>query len=237
MLIICYQMFFAPLVYDVLRAFFKCDFEDELAPEKFMRPIFFFLFFLMPLQNAKLLNRVLVFTPIFSLVSFIVLLLLRLMSFSISWWIVVLPLFLFSVYLIILPLVVQDPVWNDSKWLDHAMPSVGGALVLLFVLLLALKLEDVVDMSWYAVMAPLFVLKGLFILVSLFMTFFSLFGCSMWLEDRSRWPADTGSYVSISYLSFLISFTFEFIEFIVFNLLSFWIYYKCGIDFEFYENE
>jgi hypothetical protein len=38
--------------------------------------------------------------------------------------------------------------------------------MLLFVLLLALKLEHVIDISWYAVLSPLFVLKGLFVIVS-----------------------------------------------------------------------
>lgn len=198
MLIICYQMFFAPLVYDLLRSYLNCDFEDELAPDKFMRPIFFFLFFLMPLQNGKLINRILVFSPICSILAFVVLLLLRLAGHSIAWWTVILPLFLFSIYLTILPLIVREPVWRDSKWLDHVLPAIGGALFLLFVLFLALKLEKDDIMSWYVVMAPLFVMKGLFVVVCLLLTFFSLFGCSMWLEDRSRWPSDTGSYCIVA---------------------------------------
>jgi len=198
LLIICYQMFFAPLVYDILRARFSCDFEEELAPEKFMRPIFFFLFFLMPLQSGRPLNRLLVFTPIATLITFFVLLLLRLMQHSIPWWGVILPLLFFALYLTILPLVVHEPVWSDTKWLDHVLPCIGGILVLLFVLLLALKLEQKVDITWFGVMAPLFVLKGLFVLVSACLTFFSHFCCSFWLEDRSRWPGDTASYCIVA---------------------------------------
>jgi hypothetical protein len=159
MFIICYQMFFAPLVYDILRARFDCDFEDDLAPDKPLRPIFFFLFFLMPLQSGRILNRFLVFTPIASILTFVILLLLRLSSFSIPWWGVVLPLLVFTLYLTVLPLVVHEPVWDDNKWLDHVLACLGGFLVLLFVLFLALKLEGVVEMTWFGVMSPLFVLK------------------------------------------------------------------------------
>jgi hypothetical protein len=67
-----------------------------------MRPIFFFLFFLMPLQSGRPLNRLLVFTPIATLITFFVLLLLRLMQHSIPWWGVILPLLFFALYLTIL---------------------------------------------------------------------------------------------------------------------------------------
>jgi hypothetical protein len=70
------------------------------------------------------------------------------------------------IFLFSSPLVVHEPVWSDTKWLDHVLPCIGGILVLLFVLLLALKLEQKVDITWFGVMAPLFVLKGLFVLVS-----------------------------------------------------------------------
>jgi len=191
-------MLFAPLVYDILRARYACDFEEELAPEKFMRPIFFFLFFLMPLSRGRLLNRFLVFTPIATLLAFFVLLLLRLSSHHVAWWGVILPLLLFAVYLTILPLIVHEPVWEDNKWLDHVLACVGGVLVLLFVLLLALKLEEAVSITWFAVMAPLFILKALFVIVSASLTFFSHFCCSFWLEDRSRWPGDTASYCIVA---------------------------------------
>lgn len=201
LLLICYQMFLAPLVYDILRAHYGCDFEEELAPEKAMRPIFFFLFFLMPLQNGRLLNRLLVFTPIVTLLTFFVLLLVRLSGAHEGgppWWGVLLPLLLFGLYLTVLPLVVHEPVWTDNKWIDHVLPCLGSVLALLFVLLLTLKLEEAVDISWFAVMAPLFVLKGLFVIASAFLTFFSHFCCSFWLEDRSRWPADTASYCIVA---------------------------------------
>lgn len=202
LILICYQMLFAPLVYDFLRVRCGCDFEDELAPEKTMRPIFFFLFFLMPLQSGRLLNRLLVFTPIVTLLAFFVLLLLRISGAaeSVRWWVVVLPLILFAVYLTILPLVVQEPVWDDSKWLDHVLPCIGALLVLIFVLLLAVKLEGPASsLSWFGVMAPLFVLKGLFVVVPIVLTFSSHFCCDFWLEQRSRWPsADTGSYCIVA---------------------------------------
>lgn len=180
-------MFFAPFVYDILRARFGCDFEDELAPEKPMRPIFFFLFFLMPLQSGKILNRLLVFTPIATLLAFFVLLIIHLSTDNIAWWVVILPLLAFTLYLTILPLVVDEPIWNDTKWIDHVLGCVGALLILLFVLLLTLKLDGKIDnVTWFGVMSPLFVLKGLFVVVPILLTFFSHFCCSFWLEDHSR---------------------------------------------------
>ncbi len=70
--------------------------------------------------------------------------------------------------------------------------------MLLFFILLTLKLEGTLDITWYTVMLPLFVLKALFVVVPILLTFFSYFCCSFWLEDHSRWPADTGSYCIIA---------------------------------------
>jgi hypothetical protein len=195
---VIYQMFFATLVYDALRSYFDYDFEDELAPEKTMRPIFFFLFFFMPLQNGRALHRFLVFIPIVSLTIFSILLVLRLSGIYIFWWIVFLPLLSFGVYMIILPLVVHHPVFHDSRWVDHVIPSVASFLMFLFFLFLVLKLDGALDWSWFKIMGPLFALKGFLICVPIFLTLFSYVCCSFWMVDHSRWPMDAVAYCVVA---------------------------------------
>jgi len=195
MLVVVYQMFFAPLVYDILRSHFTYDFEDELAPEKTMRPIFFFLFFLMPLQSGRPLHRFLVFAPIISLVLFILLLLVRLSGVAVMWWLVFLPLLVFGIYMVILPHMVHR---HPTKWLDHVVPSFASLLLFLFFLFLFLKVDGVLDWSWFVVMVPLFILKGFLICAPMLMTFFSYFCCSFWMVDHSRWPGDAGAYCIVA---------------------------------------
>lgn len=190
MLVVLYQLLFAPLVYDILSNRLNNDFEDELAPEKPMRPIFFFLFFVMPLQEGRMKNRTLVFTPIASWTVFFTLLLLKISDVGgLSWLVVFVPLYIFGVYAVILPMVVRPPV----LWVDHVVPSALSLFFLAFFIILALKLENMIHWSWFKVMIPLFMLKGFLMVVPTVLSILSKY-CYFWMEMRSRWHTDAGAY-------------------------------------------
>lgn len=192
-------MLFAPVLYESLRIKYNYDFDEELAPEKTFRPIFFFLFFLMPLQSGRPINRFLVFTPLATWTAFFALLLLRLSDIMIDWAVVFAPLFVFGIYLVILPLVVQDYVTGDGQWIDRVIPSFLSIFFLVFFVFLVMKLDGVIDWSWYYVMVPLFVLKGFIICVPTFLSIFSSVCCEWhWMARRSRWQTDMGGYCIVA---------------------------------------
>jgi len=100
--------------------------------------------------------------------------------------------------MVVLPLVVQEPVHKDEKWLDHIIPACLSMFFLLFFAFLVLKLDGAVDWSWFSVMIPLFVLEGFLVCVPTLLSIYSNFCCENWMEERSRWPADAGAYCIVA---------------------------------------
>ncbi len=94
---------------------------------------------------------------------------------------------------------------------DRVLVSIGSAFVFLFFLLLTLKLNGNLDVAWYIVMTPLFLLKAIGIVAPFLLTFFSCSG-SQWMARNSWWytnPADycrNSIYITLFFLCPLLVF-------------------------------
>jgi len=206
------QILFAPIIYDLISSKFSYTFEEELDPDdnQLCGPIFFFLAFILPMSDDKSTGRSSLYPVVSFFVLFLIFAIIRIAGVShLPWWAVFLPLYVVIIYtgVIIMWIAGYDTCMNDDQRFDRIVPVIGNTLLILFLIFLSLKLDGAITWSWYIVMTPLFILKGLVVLIPIILSILTLYfdqKGSYWLEDRTRWPDHLGSYCITATLVILL---------------------------------
>lgn len=198
--IVVFQVIFAPILYDLISSKFDYTFEEELDPDDnhYCGPIFFFLTYIMPLASSKGSGRLQVFPITLGLALFFIFAMMRIAGVeTMKWWAVFIPLNIVLIWISLIFLAVGQGCFRDEQRFDRLMILSGILLLVLFFIFLGLRMEGVITWSWMKVMIPLFVLKGLAVLLPAVLSLMSIImdRCgSYWLEDRTRWAEAAGSY-------------------------------------------
>jgi len=201
--IVVLQLMCAPVCYDAISSKFSYTFEDELDPDDnhLCGPIFFFLAFIVPLNNLthRGIRRLRLFPITFGLALFLIFAMIRVAGAEgMKWWAVFIPLNIAILWVMLLVLFAgYDSCFSDDAKMDRILISIGLLLVVLFFIFLGLRMEDVITWRWILVMTPLFILKGLAVVIPTILsicTYYCDARGSYWLEDRTRWANHAGSY-------------------------------------------
>jgi len=84
-----------------------------------------------------------------------------------------------------------EQITADSKWIDRVLMVIMIMVLFIFFLFTLLKLDQHVKWSWYVVMIPLFIVKGLLVLIPMALTLFV--SCTSYSTKRkTRWSKDPG---------------------------------------------
>ena len=96
---------------------------------------------------------------------------------SMGWWAVFVPL-LVQCTGVILALVIgnYDKIWDDDQWLDRGISIALCVILMLSFIFLFLKLDEMVDWSWYIALIPLFILESAIVVVPCALTGVGIFG-------------------------------------------------------------
>jgi len=114
---------------------------------------------------------------------------------SMPWIVVCIPLIVLCLFfMVMLFLGGRTPMWRDRKWIDRAIGSVGLVLFSLFLLFGFLKKDKLFPWSWYTVLIPLFILKGLLTMAPLLLTIFQCWRC----RRRTRWSRQVKTFCMIA---------------------------------------
>lgn len=188
------QMIGAPLLFDLMRITFKYEFDRELEPDEnpWCGPLFFFLLFLLPLQEHPRVSRMVIYPLSFTFIIWLLLLFIRINGFvKLTWWGVFIPLIIFLLMVIQIPLWVGEfNVFTDDQKADRIMIVIGIVILIVFIILLALRLDGIILWNWFYVLIPLFVLEGLIVFVPLILTISSFIFDKLdmfWFSDHTRW--------------------------------------------------
>jgi len=193
------QLLLAPSLYDSFRSIYNYNFDKELEPDedhnRVCGPIFFYLAFPAPFQTDPTTSRCFIYPSIILFITWVTLLVIRLdrPDLPLPWWGVFVPLFALLLLWINIPLWVGSGNFiQDQKRLDRLLCSMIISTVLAFVILLVLKLENYIESSWYVVMSPLWLCKGLILVIPMILCLItlSIFLCDcgevFWLR-HTRW--------------------------------------------------
>lgn len=159
-------------------------------------PIFFFLAFILPMSESKRTGRTALYPILGGLVTFLVLATIRLCGVEdLPWWVVLLPLYLvlLAISVVIAWIAGYDTILEDEQRFDRLVPIFGNLLLTLFLIFLSLCLDGIIEWSWHLIFIPLFVYKGIMILLPIVLSVLTVYldhKGSYWLEDRSRWPGN-----------------------------------------------
>jgi len=189
------------LMYDIASMYFDKDFEDRISDDhKYCGPIFYLLFFMMPLGNTSdLKKRSLVYGTITCVVLFLILLCVKVASdTTMGWWAVFLPILIqCCIFITVLIVGNYDRIWEDDQWIDRALPIIMTIVFVLSIIFISLKLDDAVTWSWYFTLIPLFILQGLFIVIPIILT--SISACaSYWIRSKTRWSDETSAFCTVA---------------------------------------
>jgi hypothetical protein len=200
MYLIMLQIFGAPIIYDILSSIYKYYYDHELEPDNnpWCAPIFFFLLFVVPIQEGKNKTKVVMYPLMTSFLLFLILFFIRINHpDALPWWGVFLPLLVALLLVSIIPLMVGYGVFSDRRRFDRILPSILTLVLIVFVVFLFLKLDETIDWNWYQVMIPLWVLESLLVVIPpvlSILTFIFDRADSYWLDDRTRWTDDVGPF-------------------------------------------
>jgi len=192
-----------PLVYDTASAMYDEDFEETLSPQerRCCSPVFYYMLYIVPLgRSSDWTIRFLAYTAVGSLSSFLVLGFIKIISDDLfEWWAVFIPL-MFECLVVTVALISgcgRDFITNDDHWIDRAIPCFLTVILLLFFIFMFLKLDQLVDWSWYVVMIPYFVLKAALVICPVILSGIS-FWASYSVRSYTRWSQDSGMFCLIS---------------------------------------
>ncbi|PRP87583.1 transmembrane protein [Planoprotostelium fungivorum] len=184
------QLLLAPTLYDAFRTYYDYNFDTELEPDEEQNrvcgPIFFYLAFPAPLQVDPKTSRCFIYPSVTLITLWIILLVLKLDgTTSLPHWAVFLPLIITTFLWSQLPLWVGgfSSILSDSRRIDRILGCSVILSLAVFLILLVLKLDGRMEETWYVVMSPLWVGKGIFMMTPIFFTVVKLWvylcGCGL----------------------------------------------------------
>jgi len=194
-------MIYEHLMYDIASKYFDKDFEDRISDDhKYSGPIFYLLFFMMPLGNSSdMKKRSLVYGTITCAALFLILLCIKVTSdTSMGWWTVFLPVLIQScIFITVLVVGNYDKIWEDDQWIDRALPISMTIVLILSLIFIFLKLDGVISWTWYFTLIPVFILQGMFIVIPIILTAISACG-SYSVRSRTRWSDETSAFCTVA---------------------------------------
>jgi hypothetical protein len=197
------QMVAAPFFYDLICCFTNYMYDQELSPDDgpICNSIFLYTLCILPVIERKK-SRILTYPLTLLFILWLVLLIAKINEVHLPWWGVFLPLMVLFVVLSQIPLWIgYYNVFLDQERFDRIILSFGAILLLLFIIFLAIRLDNIVTWNWFIVMVPLFVFEGLLVCVPFFLTTCT-FICqrhgSYWLEDHTRWSREADSFCLVA---------------------------------------
>lgn len=201
--ILLLQIVGAPILYDTLSTCYDYDFDREFEPDDNSRcgPLFFFLAFIVPLQESTRFARLVIYPVITCLLLWLIFMFVKInnVATNFPWIAAFVPLLIICIIFCIVILSIGTfNVFSDEQRIDRIIPTFFIILLMLFIIFLALKLEGTISWSWFYVMSPLWILKGLFVLIPIVLTMMTII-CDRcinvyWLEDRTRWAENPGPF-------------------------------------------
>ncbi|KAM9998097.1 hypothetical protein ACTFIY_007761 [Dictyostelium cf. discoideum] len=221
LMLLTFQFFVTPLIFVIFKAMFNHSYEEELAPDSFIKPLFFSLFFILPLQPNETISKVLLFTPILCMISFVVLLVSKLMMEYISWVYVFIPIFMFCIYFMILTVGFPERIDSELEFLDQGTLIFSSMFFSFFILLLFLKVGEAVNYDWYLIFSPMFLIKLMALIYPIIIRITSVSKYSDWLEGKSKWFRESGSLSLVISFFFLVSCPFFVFEIMLIQNLNF----------------
>jgi len=191
--IVIVNLLYTPIIYEISSFYFERDFEDKLVPnETCFGPVFYFILFVIPLgYSAVQILRFLIYSVFVTTFAFIICFVVKVSvnNSSLAWWGVFLPL-LIECFILILLLISGATTWTiisqDEKWIDRALLIMCSCLMFLFFLFCSLKLDGNIEWSWFQVLVPLFMMKGLLVLIPIGFSLLMFFG-SYSMKQKTRW--------------------------------------------------
>ncbi|EAL66395.1 hypothetical protein DDB_G0282139 [Dictyostelium discoideum AX4] len=221
LMLLTFQFFVTPLIFVIFKVMFNHSYEEELAPDSFIKPLFFSLFFILPLQPNETISKVLLFTPILCMISFVVLLVSKLMMEYISWVYVFIPIFMFCIYFMILTVGFPERIDSELEFLDQGTLIFSSMFFSFFILLLFLKVGEAVNYDWYLIFSPMFLIKLMALIYPIIIRITSVSKYSDWLEGKSKWFRESGSLSLVISFFFLVSCPFFVFEIMLIQNLNF----------------
>ncbi|EGC31634.1 hypothetical protein DICPUDRAFT_50074 [Dictyostelium purpureum] len=205
LLFVTLQCICSPLIFVFFRTLYNHQYEEELSPDSCIKPLFFSLFFILPLQPSEKLYKVLLFTPILSIIMFIVLLVCKLTLENFAMIYVFIPIFVLSVYLIAFTLCFPERIDYSLEWLDQFSMTICSLLFFVFNILLFLKVDEAVNLKWIYVFSPLFVIKAIAMIYPCIIRIMYHTSLEWWLDQKTGWFREPGSLTLVIVFFVLVS--------------------------------
>ncbi|EGG20304.1 hypothetical protein DFA_07427 [Cavenderia fasciculata] len=149
----------APITYEYFKYKNNYDYVDELGIIQERRvPSFVKLLFFEPLWDADHMDRLFFFTPILTIVTFLILIIVKLSDGAlVSWGGVFVPLLILCVALFFFPFFYPHRINNTRCIFDQIFMIFINSLIFIFVILLYKKINNDLNVSWYYIFIPLFI--------------------------------------------------------------------------------